>query len=293
MKKDMPDRFPKTILSIFLAILILSMCCEAKFDQSALYALDQKLQKLISPYGKKAGIYFIDLESGIEFGINGRNKFPAASVAKVPVMATAFHLAESGLLNFNKKIVFREKDKLPGSGVLRWMRANRQYSLSNLVRLMIVLSDNTATRLVIDQIGLMEINNYMEKVGLKNTIIVDNTMLREAPEGPINLTTPEDMARLWTMIKKSHGFNSTSSQQMLAYMRKQRYRWGIWKGVPKGIEVANKTGNLDGILNDAGLVYAPSGNYVLSIFTQGFSKKRNARKLINKISEIVYQLYQK
>jgi len=223
--------------------------------------------------------------------INGMEYFPTASVAKVPIMATVFHLAESGQLNLDKKIMFKEKDKLPGSGVLRWMKGNREYSVKNLTRLMIVLSDNTATKLVADYLGKNKVNAYMKKLGIVNSKLVDNSMLLESPTQQRNLTTPYDMARLCAMINNPKYFQPKSSEQMLAYMKKQKYRWGIWKGVPKGTKVANKTGNLTKVLNDVGIVYSPAGDYIVSIFTHGFATKKQARKIINEVSKIVYDSY--
>ncbi len=253
--------------------------------------LQAKLVRLAATSEGKVGIIFIDLKGSREASANGRQLFPAASVAKVPVMAAAFHLSDAGKLDLQQRIRFRESDKLEGAGVLRWMKAGQEYTLWNLLRLMITLSDNTATKLAIDTIGLPVINGYIKTIGLNNTQIIDPTMLVEPPAANNNLTSPDDMARLLVRIYNCRGFSKTSSKQMIAWMNYQRYRWGIWRGVPPGTYVADKTGNLDGILNDVGIVYTRKGNYVLSIFTQGFKKTRNARLLINEISRVVYEEY--
>ncbi|OGB87887.1 hypothetical protein A3H38_05795 [candidate division WOR-1 bacterium RIFCSPLOWO2_02_FULL_46_20] len=283
----------KVIIAIILLVCSLANSSQAEFTQAKFTKLRQKLDALVLPYGVKVGLCFIDLQNGKELQINGKNKFPAASVAKLPVMATGFHLAESGKLDLGQKVKFKEKDKLAGSGVLRWMKAGNAYTIKNLIRLTIVLSDNTATRMAVRQIGLEEINNYLKKCGLNDTVIVDDTMLNDpALTQNYNTTTPYDMARLVALIKNSAYFSAASKKQMLAYMKFQRYRWGLWKGVPKGIKIANKTGNLDRVLNDVGIVYAPSGNYALAIFTHGFQKNKTARKVINEISKVVYTVFE-
>jgi beta-lactamase class A len=282
--------FRKAYLLIAL-ICVLANCTPAEFSTAKLLTLDQELQKLIAPYGYKVGACFIDLESGGEIQINASKKFPAASVAKLPVLATVYHMAGSGKLNLDERIKFKERDKLPGSGVLQWMKPGNEYSVRNLARLMIVLSDNTATKMLVDQVSLDEINRYLQKLGLNDTRVVDSTLLREPPQEYVNLTTPEDMARLCALLQDPEYFDPKFSQEMLGYMHRQKYRWGIWKGVPKGVKIANKTGNLEGVLNDVGIVYSPAGKYILSVFTHGFSEKKNARELINKISETVYAAY--
>lgn len=261
------------------------------FSPAATADLAQKLTRLASTSEGRVGIAFIDLKSSREVNVKGNQLFPAASVAKVPVMAAAFHLSDSGQLDLQQRVRFKESDKLEGAGVLRWMKAGQEYTLWNLIRLMITLSDNTATKIVIDAIGLPAINTYMRQSGLKQTIINDPTMLVEPPASNNNLTSPDDMARLLVRIYNCRGFAKKSSKQMIAWMNYQRYRWGIWRGVPPGTYVANKTGNLEGILNDAGIVYTKKGNYVLSIFTWGFKRTRTARLLINEISRVVYENY--
>jgi beta-lactamase class A len=259
---------------------------------AALPDIEPSLQQFLVPYGNKVGVCFMDTKSSFEVGVNAEKQFPTASVGKVPVMVTAFHLAETGKLMLEARLPLKEEDKLPGSGVLQWMRPGRtSYSIRNLIRMMIVLSDNTATKMVIGQVGLEEVNQYLKILGLKNTQIVDNTMLNEFPNPNINLSTPQDMAKLLMMIKNDPAIAPNYKSEMLAYMRNQRYRWGIWKGVPPGVIVADKTGNVDKVLNDVGLVYSPAGNYILSVFTCGFEKQRDAKKVINRISEIVYNAY--
>ncbi|HVN67138.1 MAG TPA: serine hydrolase, partial [Candidatus Sulfotelmatobacter sp.] len=247
-------------------------------------SLKADLERLAATSEGKVGIVFLDLKSSREVSVNGNIAFPAASVAKVPVMAAAFHLADAGRLDLQKRIIFRESDKLEGAGVLRWMKGGQEYTLWNLMRLMITLSDNTATRLVVNSVGLPTIEAYIKESGLINTRVIDPTMLVEPPATNNNLVSPHDMARQLALIYNGRGFTKKSVKQMIAWLNYQRYRWGIWRGVPPGTYVADKTGELEGILNDAGIVYTKKGGYILSVFTWGFPKVRNARLLINEIS---------
>lgn len=253
--------------------------------------LQARLERLAATTEGKVSIAFIDLKSGRLASVNGDLPLPAASVAKVPVMCAAFHLADPGKLDLQKRIVFKERDKLEGAGVLRWMKAGQEYTLWNLMRLMITLSDNTATRLVVNAVGLPTIEAYTRSIGLTKTRIVDPTMLVESPATNNNLTSAGDMARQLVLIYNCRGFSKKSAKQMIAWLNYQRYRWGIWRGVPPGTYVADKTGHLEGVLNDVGLVYTKKGTYSLAILTSGFKNKSRARRLINDISRIVYEDY--
>jgi beta-lactamase class A len=275
--------------SLVVLILISISAMASALAPAAETSLLARLNKLTSPHGTKVGLAFIDLRSGKELSINGAQAFPSASVAKVTVMAAAYHLADSGGLPLDQKVTFREKDKLGGAGVLQWLKGNRQYTLWNLMRLMITLSDNTATRLVVNTLGLPAVDTYIKSIGLPQTRVIDPTMLVEPPNPNNNLSSPNDMAKLLAQIYNRRGFSKESARQMIAWMNYQRYRWGIWRGVPPGTYVADKTGHLDGILNDVGLVYTKQGNYILSVFTCGFKKPREARLLINEVSRACYE----
>jgi beta-lactamase class A len=273
----------------FFITVLLVLCSTA-----ALANLQVKLEKLAATSEGKVSISFIDLQTSREASVNGNLPLPAASVGKVPVMCTAFHLADSGQLDLQRRIVFRESDKLEGAGVLRWMKAGKngqEYTLWNLMRLMITLSDNTATRLVVNTLSLPTIEAYMNEIGLTSTRISDPTMLVEPPATNNNLTSANDMAKQLILIHNCRGFSKKSAKQMIAWMNYQRYRWGIWRGVPPGTYVADKTGHLDGILNDVGLVYTKKGTYALAVFTSGFKNKTHARQLVNEISRVVYEEY--
>ena len=278
----------KKLAISLISIILLSSTSHSLMTKAKVSFLGDDLYELAKQNNNKVGICFIDIKTGLKLSVNGKKKFAAASVAKVPVMATVYHLMESGKISISEKIKFREQDKIGGSGVLQWMRGNTEYTIRNLMRLMIVLSDNTATRLVIDRIGTSEINSYLTNIGLTNTVIVDDTCLNEPPNPKMNYTSADDLADLLYMIRASNSFMDVSKKDMITFMKAQRYRWGIWRGVPRGVIVADKTGNIEGVLNDAGIVYSKHGDYILSIFTQGFKKPKEARKLINKVSELVY-----
>ncbi|OGC32970.1 hypothetical protein A2311_05440 [candidate division WOR-1 bacterium RIFOXYB2_FULL_48_7] len=277
-------------LKFFIGLLAWNVFCQTAWSYDPL-ALQAKLNHQLAPFKHKVGVAFIDLKTGDILQVNGSMEFPAASVAKVPVMAAAYHLVELKQLNLAEKLKLRKEDKVGGSGYLQWMKPGTVMSLKDLIGLMIMRSDNTATKMLVDRIGLGNINQYLQANDIKNTVLNDHTMLVEPPSNNNNRTCPLDMAYLTLKIQESYGFDKDSSQEMLYFMKNQRYRWGIWRGVPPGTIVADKTGNLTGILNDVGVVYTKAGNYVLAIFTRNFPKKREGRKIINDVSRLVYEEY--
>lgn len=253
--------------------------------------LETNLHQKLGQYGSKVGLVFIDCKTQTVISINGDKTFVAASVIKLPIMAAVFKEYEQGKLLFADKVHITKDMILPGSGVLQWLKPN-SYTLWNLTRMMISISDNTATYIMADKVGLEKLNEYCRSLDLRSTVIRDKTALVEPPSGEVNVTSPLDMAYLLLKIYYRDGFTENSSKSMLAFMQNQYYRWGICRPLPRGVKVANKTGNLDGVLNDVGIVFTPAGDYILSIFTQRFPKKREAREIINAISAQVYEAYQ-
>jgi beta-lactamase class A len=278
----------KTILLLWFIILSAGFAFGLTVQQQN--NIEARLTRLTAARESRVGAAFIDLKTGWQFTVNGTEEFPTASVIKVAVMATAYHLSELGELDLGEKLTMKESDRLGGSGVLQWMKAGRSYTIWNLCRMMITLSDNIATKMLVDRIGKTEINRYMTEISLPHIIVKDHTMLNEPPSTEVNSATPLEMAYLLEKIKERQGFSLNSANEMLAFMRNQRYHWGIWRGVNPGTIVADKTGNLTGILNDVGVIYTSRGEYVLSLFTRNM-KKHEARILINDISRAVYEEY--
>jgi len=277
----------KRIFPIILLVLALGLGAQAADP----IRLQGGLRQLLARYGDQVGVVLIDIRSGRSISQNGDLPFPAASVIKLPIMAATFKEAENRKLSLEDRIAMTENKKLPGSGVLQWLKPNT-YTIWNLTRMMISLSDNTATLLLSEKLGLPKLNEYCQAFGLRYTIIKDRTTLVEPPSPEANYTTPQDMARLLLKIYCRDGFADQSVKDMLAFMENQRYRWGICRPLPWRTKIANKTGNLDGVLNDVGIVFTPGGDYILSVFTRGFPKKREAREIINAVSAYVYEAYQ-
>ncbi|MFA4904977.1 MAG: serine hydrolase [Candidatus Margulisiibacteriota bacterium] len=275
----------------FFSIILLALAVSSAANAVDPLKLESGLRGIVGRYGEKVGLTLVDIKSGRSVSINGEVAFPAASVIKLPIMAATFKESEDHKISLEDRLAMTEDKKLPGSGVLQWLKPNT-YTIWNLTRMMISLSDNTATRLVSEKLGLDAINAYCRAVNLKQTVVKDGTALVEPPSPEANYTTPREMADLLIKIYSRDGFAEQSVKDMLAFLENQRYRWGICRPLPWRTKIANKTGNYDGVLNDVGIVFTPAGDYVLSVFTNGFPKKREAREIINAVSAYVYEAYQ-
>ncbi|MCX5749042.1 MAG: class A beta-lactamase-related serine hydrolase [Candidatus Saganbacteria bacterium] len=282
---------------ILLLILAGALIFQPSFAAGRFSGLEGKLRSIAyKNYGRQVfrgyliGVSFIDVNTKRAVSVNGSRPFPAASIIKLPVMACLFSMSDRKQINLGEHIYFSDEDKLPGAGILRWLQPNR-YTLWNYCRMMISLSDNTATRIIIGRIGRKAVNRYCRKTGLYKTYLLNANPLTEPPDRTVNITTPNDIAKLLLRIQKGAGFTSSSRKDMLSFMFSQKYRFGIPFVLPKGFKCANKTGNISNVLHDCAVVYAPRGKYVLCVFTKGFRHDRSARVVINKVSAAVAGYY--
>lgn len=283
---------------MFLAILALVFAVAPSFSASRFGGLQGRLNSIAhANYGRKVypgykiGVSFIDVRTGHRVSVNGASMFPAASIIKLPIMAYLFHASDAKAVSLNKRVKVGEAYKQPGAGVIQYMKPN-YYSLWHLCRYMISISDNTATYVLARMSGTKNVNSYIKSIGLSKTLLLDETALVERPKKNYNRTTPNDIAYLLLRIQRGAGFSKTARRDMIGFMKNQKYVFGIPKPLPRGFSCANKTGNLTNVLHDSAIVTSPRGSsYILCVFTQGFKKDRDARIVINRVSETVSRYY--
>jgi len=214
---------------------------------------------------------------------NASERFPTASAIKFPVMAAFFDLVDRKEIDPNMRVTLQKEDKKPGSGVLRLISDGATMSLLDAVRLMIVLSDNTATNLVLDRLApshakrLAKVNDFLTGKGLKNTRILNRLYSLETkqqnPESiryGIGVSTPEDMVLLLEGLRSRTLLEPASCEAMLEILKQQFYRDMIPRLLPedecKFIEIGNKTGFINETKVDVALVLSDRVNMALAIF---------------------------
>lgn len=206
------------------------------------------------------GIFYMDTASGEVFRHNAAMPLEAASVIKLPIMVEAFRQFETGLLDPENTIVLREEDKLPSCGALTYMHSGLQVTIRDLVTLMIILSDNTATNLLIGMLGQDRINACMDDLGLKGSRLHRMLFRPElSAMGIQNYVTAEDMGRLLLGLLRGELVSAQASQEMLQILGQQRLNGKMPFFLhDKGIRCAHKTGEDDGITHDVGILWTES-----------------------------------
>jgi beta-lactamase class A len=229
----------------------------------------------------KVFVYAKNLDTGATYNLNGDEKVRTASTIKLPIMAAAFQVVADGQAKWTEELTLRDEDKVSGSGVMHEFSGGIKLPMRDVMHLMIVLSDNTATNLILDRITADRVNAEMDKLGLKNTrslrkVRGDGNQLK-APSGwsaagklpenqrfGLGVTTPHEMVTLLEMIEQGKVVDAASSKEMIAVLKRNQDNECIRRYF-QDVPVANKTGALDALRSDVGIVYSPKGRVAIAI----------------------------
>jgi beta-lactamase class A len=261
-----------------------------------------ELKRLASSHHGVVGITVVDPNSGDTFTINGDENFPSASLVKIAVMVDVYARVVEGQLHLEDPLTFLDIDRTGGSGVLHFLSAPKQLTVWDAVFLMITLSDNTATNLLLDKLPPRSVTARMQSLGLPHTRIFvhvnadpeDSFAPDSASAYGLGVTTPNEMAALLTKLYRRELVSPEASDQMMAVLSHQFYREGLPRHLPPGVEVAHKTGTLDAARNDCGVVYGPVRHFVICVMTKENQDRRwtrdnEAERLIGDLTRTVYE----
>ena len=263
--------------------------------------LDSKIQNAIKDFSGKVWIYAKNLDTGKDFSLRADEQVRTASTIKLPIMTEVFHQIAQGKVKWTDEIVLTKEKKQGGSGILFEFSDDTKIDLKTAVNLMIVLSDNTATNLVIDKIGTDNVNDFVESLGLHQT----RSMRKiggggdsKASNDPrlklfgLGVSSPRDMVKLLEMLENGQVVSKEASAEMLNILKRQQLKDGIGRGLPDTIQSASKSGALDRLRSDVGILYTRRGRIAMAITTDdmmevSYTQENSGLKMIWKLSQIL------
>lgn len=275
----------------------------------------EPLENAIKSFDGVAGLAARNLLTGEEIFVNADQRFPTASIIKTAVMVAAYHQASRGTLSLDTTIPLRKTDKVGGSGVLNGLSDGIALPVRDLVHLMMVVSDNTATNLLVNRLGTTTVDARLLALGLGNTKLFRPTFRDGAAdifpelekEFGLGMSTPREMAKLMELIAAGTAVDHTASAAMLKTLRDQQDRAMIPRLLPGHLQVGNKTGTdsekladergrRGAIRVDAGIVTGDGVRYVIAVFTRRGGDTRggvdNAGVLLGaQLSRLVYEQF--
>ena len=250
--------------------------------------LKKEIEKIISQVDGKVCINFYDLNKNDGFSINGDEKVLSASMIKLLILAELMKKISEDKFSLSDTIMMANFMKTEGDGVLKELNTGHHFTLKELATLMIIVSDNQATNILIDFLGMENINLLGKELGLRETFLERRMMDAEARKnGYDNYTSADNISLLLKLIYQEKLVNKEASQLMLEILLKQQQGERLQRYLPTDIKIAHKCGDLDNLENDGGIIWLEEKAYILVVLTSGMSNLQ-CKQTIGKISKFVY-----
>jgi len=248
----------------------------------------EKLSELLSDFDGIISIGFKAPGPGLEFYFRPGEIFPAASIIKVPILIEFFRQIEKGILDPEEKVRVLKKDHAGGAGIIFELHEGVELTLMDLARLMIVISDNSATNILISRLGFEKINLFMKEAGMTASCLKRFMMVPYGPEEE-NCIVVGDIIILLENLLSGKLLSSEYTGEAINILKRQQYNEKIPLYLPENLEIAHKTGELQGVRHDAGIIYFPGNPYLLCILTKEVKDVICSDGIIAKISKIIYE----
>lgn len=235
-------------------------------------SLDARVRAEVARFKGKVCLFARNLDTGASYSYGGDNRVRTASTIKVAIMTEAFARVAEGKSKWSDKLVLTKQEKVPGSGVLQELGDGLTLTLRDAVTLMMIVSDNTATNLVLDVLTTDAVNARMDSLGLKQTRVlrkIGGGGTSHAGEDPVlkpfgtGVTTPREMATLVEKLERGEIISPAASQEMIGLMKREQHHDGIGRAIAD--DMATKAGALDRLRSDVGIIYSKRGRIVMAI----------------------------
>jgi len=234
----------------------------------------------------RPGMYILDLDTGNHINIGGDRNVPTASVIKLPILVAFFQDVDAGKIRLDETLTITRDVKAGGSGFMQDRPIGSKYTALQTVTNMIIVSDNTATNMIIKRMGgFNAVNSRFRSWGLTNTVV--RNWLPDL--GATNRTTARELVTLMAMLETGKLLTPNSRKQAIDILQRVKNKRLLPAGLGSGASIAHKTGYIRSVLGDAGIIYMPNGKrYLAAVLVENNSIPSVARVYIQQVSRIVY-----
>jgi len=264
-----------------------------------LNTLQPALNQLLADADGTFAASIFHFESDTSFDYRADETFYAASIIKVPIMATVYEQAYQGNLRLSERIRVEAEDMVVGSGNLQNLSPGIELSIHDLTTLMIIESDNTATNILIDRLGKATIQKSLARWGLQGITFHNKLCIIPAQIEHYNLITAADMTRLMTRIGQGKIVSWHACNEMVKIMKAQKFNDGIPAKLPvdtnapvgamPAFEMAHKTGWVTGTEHDSGLLYFPGHTFAVSVLSKEIRDRAEAKRVMSEVGRLLYE----
>ncbi|MBE9212079.1 serine hydrolase [Plectonema cf. radiosum LEGE 06105] len=236
------------------------------------------------------GVFIADLDTGNYVDLNANSAFAAASTIKLPILVAFFQDVDAGKIQPNEMLVMEQRMVAGGSGDMQSQPVGSKFTALEVATKMMVISDNTATNILIDRMGGIEaLNQRFRSWGLTATVLRNQLPDIEGT----NTTSPKELGQVLAMVSKGNLVPTTASRdRILDIMRQNQRRHLLPTGLGVGAEIGNKTGYIGAMLGDVGLINLPTGKrYIAAVMVKRPRNDSRAETLITSVSRLAYQYF--
>lgn len=259
---------------------------------------------------EQQGVYavvLIDMKNNASILMNEKDNYHAASTMKTPVMIEVFRQVEQGKFSLDDSVIVKNKFKsiVDGSDYSLsftddsddelYRSIGGKETIRSLVMLMITVSSNLATNILIDIVGAENIMATLNSLGVHDMKVLRGVEDQKAYDAGLNnTTTAYDLAKVFEQIAKSTAASEQSCRAMIDILSAQKFNSMIPALLPPNVRVAHKTGSISNVLHDSGIIYLPDGRtYVLVILSKNIPSEKNGKEVISVISKKIFDFYMK
>jgi len=238
------------------------------------------------------GVAIVDLTDGHRYLLHANDVFPQASSIKICVLAELYRQTQQGKLKLTDLYTVNANDLVQDSDIMGGLTPGvTQITLRDLATMMVAVSDNSATNVLIDRVGMDNVNSFLSSLGLAQTRLRRKMMdVKAAAEGRENVSTPNEMMKLLESIYRGQVLNKEMADDFFKVLSTHKDSW-IPRNLPDGLKIADKPGALEGVRNDSGVIFVDKRPYVLCVMTTYLRNEREGEEAISNVSLAAWRMF--
>jgi len=256
----------------------------------------QKLEASIADVDRNldgvVGVAILDLTDGHKYLLHANDIYPQASSIKIAVLAELYRQAQQGKLKLSDLYTVNSADLVQDSDIMNGLTPGvTRITLRDLATMMVAVSDNSATNVLIDRVGMENVNAFLDTLGLTHTRLRRKMMdLKAAAEGRENVSTPAEMMSLLETLYRGKVLNKDLTDDFFKVLSTHKDSW-IPRDLPDDMKIANKPGALEGVRNDSGVIFVEKRPYILCVMTTYLRRERDGEEAISRISLEAWRMF--
>jgi beta-lactamase class A len=238
------------------------------------------------------GVAIVDLTDGHKYLLHANDVFPQASSIKICILAELYRQAQQGKLKLTDLYTVNAADLVQDSDIMGGLTPGvTQITLRDLATMMVAVSDNSATNVLIDRVGMDNVNAFLNAQGLRETRLRRKMMdIKAAAEGRENVSTPNEMLNLLEALYRGHVLNKEMTDDFFKVLSTHKDSW-IPRDLPDDLKIADKPGALEGVRNDSGVIFLDKRPYILCVMTTYLHRERDGEEAISNISLAAWHMF--